>query len=246
MEAILEWLDKNAKGMLTLAILLLTITLIIIVFLLFITNKSINMNPIGFIGSPQPVTCTDMPVGMVVAFSGEFTKETLEELAENGWLPCNGSSKLDKMYPILSGILKGKYGVGDTPNEFRLPKLNGRFLRGAEKSSPLSKSGGQDFIENILIPDHDHSLGDRTNSITNWGPDPGKHDYKARDDHKDYWRKSHLANDGGTSTEGQHYHSLRGLRTGKGIEMKTKKELKITKIETIPSYLSVNFIIKAK
>lgn len=248
MGAILEWLDKNAKGMLTLSILLLTITVILIVFTLFITKKAINLSPIGFVDSPQLVICSNMPIGMIIPYAGNFSKKNLENLDKSGWLPCNGSSKEDKLYPELSTLIKDKYGIGATSNEFRLPNLDGRFMRGSNKDTPLGKTGGQDFLEKIPLPDHDHYLGDRTNSITNWGSDPGRHPYKARDDHDTKWRESHLRNDGGTSSEGQHYHSLRGLKTvlNKDLEKSQKKKVYIDKIDTIPSFVSLNFIIRAK
>ncbi len=157
-----------------------------------------------------------LPVGTIVAFYGN-----IQDIPTD-WKLCDGRAT-----PGDSSLYRHR-------NVRTLPDLRGRFLRGRlPGSTELGEMGGSDAQS---LPSHLHALGDRTGSITNWGPDPGRHDYLARDDHATHWRRSHLRNDGGSPTEGQHYHSLRGLRTGNPERART--------ISTVPPYVSVDFIIK--
>lgn len=65
-----------------------------------------------------------VPTGTIVAFGGA------NERVPNGWLLCDGRSVQRSMYPALFDAIGTAHG-GDG-NNFNLPDLRGRFLRGVD------------------------------------------------------------------------------------------------------------------
>lgn len=68
----------------------------------------------------------DLPIGSVIMFAGALTPE----LRNLGWLPCDGASLPVNEYPDLYAAILNSFG-GDS-NEFFLPDLRGRFVRGVD------------------------------------------------------------------------------------------------------------------
>ena len=102
---------------------------------------------------------TDPTVGQVLPYAGSLTNAgEIERLRRHGWLPCDGSSHPDALYPSLSRLIKGIYGQGDQPNEFRVPDLRGRVPVGSSPARSLADSGGEETVtltpENL--PPHTH------------------------------------------------------------------------------------------
>ena len=78
--------------------------------------------------SNHPLETDGVPVGAIMAFGGPPTLIP----KTNGWLLCDGSIVRGSEYPLLLQRLGYSWGQGATPQEFRLPDLRGRFLRGVD------------------------------------------------------------------------------------------------------------------
>ena len=81
-------------------------------------------------GTP-PVPPGPVPIGTVVAFTGEQVPE--------GWLLCDGRSLQRQDWPELYRTIGGSHGAGVSPlgvkeGDFNLPDYRGRFLRGLDLS----------------------------------------------------------------------------------------------------------------
>jgi microcystin-dependent protein len=73
------------------------------------------------------------PIGSIQAYGGDLRDAALrEELARQGWLPCDGSAVSRVAYPQLFAALKTSFGAGDGSQTFNLPDFRGRFLRGVD------------------------------------------------------------------------------------------------------------------
>lgn len=64
------------------------------------------------------------PAGSVTAFAGP--------IVPNGWLLCDGSEISKTTYPDLFDAIGTFWGAGSTTDLFKLPNLQGRFLRGVD------------------------------------------------------------------------------------------------------------------
>lgn len=62
-------------------------------------------------------------IGMIMAWAGS------EKEIPAKWLLCDGATVSSRNYPKLFRVLGDKWGEA-RPNEFKLPDLRGRFLRG--------------------------------------------------------------------------------------------------------------------
>lgn len=74
---------------------------------------------------PSPVPgsgCGCFPVGMVSPFAGTANPP-------EGWLVCDGSSKLSAEYPALAAVLGSTYGTS-AAGTFKLPNLIGKVIAG--------------------------------------------------------------------------------------------------------------------
>lgn len=83
----------------------------------------------------------DFHVGQIVA--------SLNPTAPDGWLGCDGRSVQKADYPELYALLGDTYGAAG--DEFSLPNLANRVLRGAAAGAPGDFGGGDDVT---LTPDH--------------------------------------------------------------------------------------------
>jgi microcystin-dependent protein len=96
---------------------------------------------------PGATITASVPIGTVISYVGNL--DTVDQLASEGWLLCDGRSIPNAQYPGLFNTIGTGFGGTGFP-DFNLPDLRGMFLRGADLSA------GQD-------PD----IGDRTAQAVN-------------------------------------------------------------------------------
>jgi microcystin-dependent protein len=88
---------------------------------------------------PSPGRLIGMPVGTVVAFSGELLSQSKKleggttDLQHFGWRLCDGSTLLISAYPDLFAAIGYIYGKASNGG-FRLPNYEGYFLRAVDPS----------------------------------------------------------------------------------------------------------------
>lgn len=107
----------------------------------------------------------EMPAGTLVAYAGDPAK------VPAGWLLCDGAPVDRGMYPALFAAIGTQWGA---PNgqQFNLPDLRGRFLRGTNGTSSVdpdcaarqsAMTGGAmgcnvGTVQNDAIPAHTHTV----------------------------------------------------------------------------------------
>lgn len=112
----------------------------------------------------------ELPIGTIVAWSGKI--DTLP----NAWLPCDGMPRKKSQYPKLADVMVGIWGNPSplSGTEFKVPNLNGQFLRGVDNNSgkdPDSTSR-TDLSGNVIggivgsyqldaVKNHSHQVTDR-------------------------------------------------------------------------------------
>ncbi len=75
------------------------------------------------------ITQTQIPIGSIVAFAGDLSIQVqLDILVKDGWLLCDGSVFNKTNFPELFAVIQ--YSNGGSSNEFYVPDLRNRFLRG--------------------------------------------------------------------------------------------------------------------
>lgn len=87
-----------------------------------------------------------MPVGTVLPYAGS--------IAPQGWLLCDGSSKLTASYPDLFGVIG--YTFGGSGGNFNVPNLQNNFPIGAGTFA-IGNTGGSTSITAAELPPHTHS-----------------------------------------------------------------------------------------
>lgn len=74
----------------------------------------------------ESIVDKDNPIGSILAFAG--TKEAIPL----GWLLCNGAELEKSEYRLLYDILENLWGTASSETKFKLPNLQGQFLRGVD------------------------------------------------------------------------------------------------------------------
>jgi microcystin-dependent protein len=117
------------------------------------------------------------PAGVIAGYGGPISGEVLAVLKNQGWLLCDGSllPKDDPSTAQLFTIIGFSFG-GDGTQQFALPDLRGRFIRGADHNrgkdpGPRTGTGGVGssqgfatalpmvpFVSNTQWTDHTHSV----------------------------------------------------------------------------------------
>jgi microcystin-dependent protein len=62
---------------------------------------------------------TEPPVGSIVAFAGDATKNTIEI---SGWMMCDGRALKAAQYPVLFAVIGYRFGGSD--GEFHIPQAD--------------------------------------------------------------------------------------------------------------------------
>lgn len=95
-----------------------------------------------------------VPIGSVIPFAGSQAPE--------GWLIANGQEVSRTEYAALYAIIGDAYGAGDGATTFKLPNLSGAFPRGldADATSAVGQTGGAVEAKLVAenIPAHEHTL----------------------------------------------------------------------------------------
>jgi microcystin-dependent protein len=172
-----------------------------------------------------------------------------------GWLLCQGQAISRTTYPELFELIGTNYGSGDGSTTFNLPNLSSRFPIGVGSAAgrttrALAAAGG---VESITIAtanlpshthaiDHDHasastdSQGAHVHSVSNGVSYTG-----ASGGNIDNGVNFLYPNTANTSSAGSHTHSV-DLPSFSGTSGATGGGSAIT---TTPSFLAVNFIMRA-
>lgn len=96
---------------------------------------------------PGATISASVPIGTVISYVGKL--DTIDQLASQGWLLCDGRSIPNAQYPELFNTIGTGFGGTGFP-DFNLPDLRGMFLRGAD-----------------LNAQQDPDIGDRTAQAVN-------------------------------------------------------------------------------
>lgn len=88
--------------------------------------------------SPPPVSV--LPVGTVIPYLGRIS--TLTDVPP-GWLVCDGSEVKASQYPELRAALGTSYGRPSAADTFKLPNLQGLFLRGFDPGGTVDKGADE-------------------------------------------------------------------------------------------------------
>ena len=76
----------------------------------------------------------ETPAGTLIAFAADN--------APSGYLACNGQEVSRTTYAKLFAVIGTKYGAGDGSTTFKVPDLQGEFLRGAGTNSHTNQGSG--------------------------------------------------------------------------------------------------------
>ena len=175
-----------------------------------------------------------VPVGTILPFGGPISN------IPDGWLPCDGSQKSTNHYPQLFAVIS--YSWGGSGNQFRLPDLRGRFLRGVDEgqlvdpdaSSRTELYGGNtgDAVgtyQNDTLISHSHSTTENPHTHAN-----GNFKYL-------------LESTGGYTVDGHNSTPGEVKLTTKGEIQSTKTNLEVDQYggsESRPVNAAVYYIIK--
>ena len=174
-----------------------------------------------------------LPIGTIMAYGGDVNNDSIrKDLAEQGWLVCNGEAVSCDEYRELFDVINNYYAEGQETaagkvcqGTFQLPDIRGRFLRGVNYGATDKNNKPRDpdcreknNCDKVGIVQEDafrkHSHGYRTNT---W-----------------FW------NEGKT---GGHY--IRGDHTTDFLHH-DRTDDEGNSEETRPKNIHVNWIIKAK
>lgn len=72
-----------------------------------------------------------VPIGTILPYGGAVDGKNKGILKRQGWLICDGTPYSGTSYPNLQEVIGSKFG-GDTNNNFNVPDLRGRFVRGVD------------------------------------------------------------------------------------------------------------------
>lgn len=164
------------------------------------------------------------PVGTIMPYAGPMQgKESNEDaLKEKGWIFCNGQPLNKKDYNKLYEEIGGAFGADD--QQFNVPDLRGRFVRGVDHGE------GRDPDAGVRGSEKNGNSGDKVGSIQG-------------DSFKSHFHimKMAIGNDGSQWYRYNPHDTLSGAR-----DVETEKEPKEEEgQETRPKNIYVNWIIFA-
>lgn len=199
-------------------------------------------------GSGGGTVSDTLPIGSVV----EWYSETIPD----NWLICNGQEISRTEYSELFSVLDTTYGAGDGSTTFNIPNMSSRFAVGLDKNdtdfNALGKVGGsksEDITHNHTIPGHTHTTANHTLTIAEMpnhghglaisgGTTAGQIDRVALDGYDQGRWYSTVEPVGGSQP---HNHGNTG-----STPLTTNNNTTNTNISTLPPYITVYYIIKAK
>lgn len=189
-----------------------------------------------------------VPAGCVMMWAGT----TLP----SGWLLCDGSLKNKTDYPDLFTILNSTYGP-QTSDKFHLPNFINNFPKGDSINLAGDTGGQKDFAitkENLPPISHSHSIGhDHADSSTSEAGNHS-HNFSIRErggvSNKRYtvfYAESNGNQSFTTGSNGKHIHTVDTPKfTGNSgsSPTPTSTAYKSKKIDNVPPFLSIPYIIK--
>lgn len=188
-------------------------------------TRTYDPNPLAELFA-EVITYVSSP--FVSAVNTGDLKPTMRQVAEDGWLICDGSTFDDTVFPDLAAQLGGN----------TLPDMRNRVPRGASAAANVGQTGGQDThtITVAQLPEHNHAVTDpgHRHGIT----DPG-HDHGVEAG----TTGALLGGDGAGQGAGQSFTGITetdDATTGISIENTGGGEA----IPTLPAYLTMNWMIK--
>ncbi len=99
-----------------------------------------------------------VPVGTVAMYAGALDAAAVGRLAEQGWLPCDGSLLHIAHYEELHRAIGNSHGGEEA--KFRLPDLRGRFVRGVDAGTKRDPDAAD-----RTVPAVGGNSGDRVGSL---------------------------------------------------------------------------------
>ncbi|MCL3781105.1 tail fiber protein [Prolixibacteraceae bacterium JC049] len=167
----------------------------------------------------------NLPVGSVIAFAGKIkNKENQQgfetDVAEFGWLVCDGRKVNICDYPQLFCALGFLYGGSEEHGQFNLPDYRGMFLRG--------------------IGNDESSLEDREKACAGEADGVGSTQECALQTHKHKYEKPVGATPGNS---GNAYAATESELTSEP-EKVNNQEVRLSKLETRPVNTFVYYLIK--
>lgn len=189
---------------------------------------------------------TICPIGTIQAFA--FCN------IPNGWLPCDGRSLSITEYPLLYSVIGKIYGSYDSKN-FKLPNLQGKFIRGWDNSGKIDKNRkfGSDQGDSIQIHKHDfqasklivNHAGGHTHTVFANQEDVQKPSLFSDDISMLKWLNTTGPDTGTTSESGNHTHEIKAPTSPIGLPIKYKQEVRNSE-ETRPKNIALLFCIRYK
>jgi len=104
-----------------------------------------------------------IPAGTIFAWAGNV------DAIPKGYLPCDGTSYKRNQWPELFAAIGAIWG-GDAADNFKVPDLRGRFLRGVDRGA------GRDFRARDRRGDDGRHIGDATGSVQTDALQTHRHD----------------------------------------------------------------------
>jgi microcystin-dependent protein len=173
------------------------------------------------------------PVGAVLPYAGPADDAgTQNELAQQGWLFCDGSEIPKLQFPDLYRAIGDAYGTASTDGSFLLPDYRGLFLRGVD--------GGRG-----VDPDSGIRTGSGPNQTGNAGDAVGSYEACQFQEHEHQYTPQTVPGPfqpGGTNAVVQ---TLQSTTTAVVCEAGTADSTQCFGKETRPVNIYVNFLIKA-
>lgn len=188
-----------------------------------------------------------VPVGSIMCFP--------YQKYPSGYLPCDGREVLINQYPDLYHLIGNSFGTPEEKNCFRLPDLQGQFIRGWDNDGDIDPERDFASHQSFAIQGHGHktkaintsSNGSHVHRVyykeykvgSNTWTDNDKTVYEVAGN--DYDKK--LGCDKGTETNGSHQHEIPSLKAAEIINTNYNEVTVAT--ETRPTNIALLYCIKA-
>ena len=195
----------------------------------FTTNKGVSLGNIqtavSNIQKEVNVLNLHVPVGTIMAYGGDTTDSgIINQLKEQGWLPCNGVAVSREEYKDLYNIIGTAFG-SNSNTTFQVPDMRGLYLRGVDQGQKRDPDAGS-----RLASAPNGNIGDKVGSMQEDQLKAHKHGVKA----------AHAGQAGGRSTGDP-------IAVAGWPRNHADKEIEAAGgTETRPKNIYVNWIIKGK
>lgn len=172
----------------------------------------------------------------------------------DGWLPCDGRSLAISEYPLLYKAIGNMFGSA-SDDDFKLPNLCGRFIRGWDSTGKVDNKRifGSEQDDSIQIHRHEfstsklkvNSAGGHTHTTYASQEDVKKPSLFSDDISMLKWLNSYGSDTGSTSENGNHTHDLTATSSPIGLPTNYGEAIRYSG-ETRPKNIALLFCIKYK